>query len=689
MGGLHRVATLDQASLSYVTGICDFAVYDASGGAVLYSVGGAANGLTAFELHQGSGAVLLDQQSLPARGGLAPLDLSVLSFGAQSVLWVEPWLASGFQAYGLSPGGEIGAALSYSGQAVLAAGLVQATVFATASGSAVYGGLFGQTGLVRLDLNASGAAQGASLLGGTGAEDAAALTGGQIGGQDFLFSARLGDAAVTSWEVGATGGLTERASLGAADGIGIATPTALEFVTYGANSFLVLAAAGSNSLSVFAVDAAGGLSLRDHITDTGYTRFAGVSALDVIQHQGRVFVLAGGADDGISLFQMLPDGRLVHLETRADGFDTTLRHVSAVGMVALGDEIQVFVAGVENGVTQFVLDPGPAGVSTGGTGGGNNDLLLAGAGTQTLNGRDGDDILVDAAGSTRMTGGAGADIFVLSPDEAVDYILDFNPDEDRLDLTAYPMLRNLGQIRFITRPDGIELRIGDDRLVITSADHTPLDPGKFTVAGLLPVDRIPLYDLPTLPGGVELAGNGGADTLTGTEYDDLLAGKGGRDLLYGLGGDDQVFGDGGQDQLYGDAGNDSLLGGDDKDRLYGGDGADSLLGGEGKDRLYGGSGNDSLVGGGGKDMLVGGGGADRFLFNRLDGKDKIRDFNPGQDQLWLDPALWGGGLDAAEVLESYGRIRKHNLVLNFGDGDKLVLKGIDDWHLIEDDIHFL
>ena len=43
MGGFQWVATLDQASLSYVTGICDFAVYDASGGA--------ANGLTAGYLH--------------------------------------------------------------------------------------------------------------------------------------------------------------------------------------------------------------------------------------------------------------------------------------------------------------------------------------------------------------------------------------------------------------------------------------------------------------------------------------------------------------------------------------------------------------------------------------------------------------------------------------------------------------
>ncbi|MFZ3581917.1 hypothetical protein ACOI1H_07055 [Loktanella sp. DJP18] len=40
-----------------------------------------------------------------------------------------------------------------------------------------------------------------------------------------------------------------------------------------------------------------------------------------------------------------------------------------------------------------------------------------------------------------MAGGAGADIFVLAPDGARDKIMDFEVDVDRIDLSAWPMLR--------------------------------------------------------------------------------------------------------------------------------------------------------------------------------------------------------------------------------------------------------
>ena len=78
-------------------------------------------------------------------------------------------------------------------------------------------------------------------------------------------------------------------------------------------------------------------------------------------------------------------------------------------------------------------------------------------------------------------------------------------------------------------------------------------------------------------------------------------------------------------------GNDEVSGGAGNDRLFGDRGNDTLNGDAGKDQIKGGSGGDLLNGGKGADVLSGGSGADTFFFKRGDGKDRITDFNIGQD----------------------------------------------------------
>jgi Ca2+-binding RTX toxin-like protein len=124
-----------------------------------------------------------------------------------------------------------------------------------------------------------------------------------------------------------------------------------------------------------------------------------------------------------------------------------------------------------------------------------------------------------------------------------------------------------------------------------------------------------------------------ADTLDGTDGDDLIysgllgdrvsggagndfieAGQG-DDVVYGGAGDDKIFG--GSDyeriesnELRGEDGHDLILGGNGIDFLVGDAGNDTLKGGERDDVLYGGDGNDSFAGGSGDDVLDGGAGYD-------------------------------------------------------------------------------
>lgn len=80
-------------------------------------------------------------------------------------------------------------------------------------------------------------------------------------------------------------------------------------------------------------------------------------------------------------------------------------------------------------------------------------------------------------------------------------------------------------------------------------------------------------------------------------------------------------------------------------------GADTLSGGSGNDVLAGGSGNDALIGGIGNDTLTGGVGADSFRFASLhERSDRITDFIPADDTIFVSAAGFGGGLKAGSSL---------------------------------------
>jgi Ca2+-binding RTX toxin-like protein len=85
-------------------------------------------------------------------------------------------------------------------------------------------------------------------------------------------------------------------------------------------------------------------------------------------------------------------------------------------------------------------------------------------------------------------------------------------------------------------------------------------------------------------------------------------------------------------QLFGDSGNDTITGSA---------GADSIIGGSGNDLLRGGSGDDTISGGAGNDRIVGGPGNDTIQYSSaLDGHDVIDGFDGnatgGQDVIDLD-----------------------------------------------------
>jgi len=444
------------------------------------------------------------------------------------------------------------------------------TVTLSTGTQVVYGGLAGTSGVGQLTFNATGSLTGSSVTadkGSTHADRVVALAEATIGGIQYLFTASSVDVGITCWSVSSNGALTPRLNLGNGDGLWIGTPTAMAVAVVAGQTYVVLAAAGSNTLSLISVSSTGAMQVTDTVMDDLNSRFAGATALEVVTHGGQSYVIAGGGDDGISLYQILPGGQFLALAHLADTAAMGISDVSAITAQSTPTGIEIFVgSSSETGITQLKFDPGPAGqtllaVAAGSTltGGSANDVLAGSTGNDRLSGGGGGDIVMDGAGSDTLTGGEGADTFVLTADGVTDTITDFTPGSDKIDLSGWTMLRSISQLTIASTSTGLRITYGSEVLVITSSSGGPINPASLTEADLLNLTRIPV-SVPDIPPP--------APSMNGTSASDVLVGG---------------------------ASNDTLLGYTGNDSLFGGDGADWLDGGSDGDLLDGGFGNDTYI----------------------------------------------------------------------------------------------
>lgn len=595
------------------------------------------------------------------------------------------------------------------------------TVSLANGAQAVFGALAGQAGLARLGFDASGVLQSHAVLEGAtpgATAGIAAMTAATISGQSFVISASSIQNGLTASALDAAGNITSENTIGADDGLWISAPTAIEAATVGAATYLVLASAGTDSLSVIELAPDGGMTVRDHVLDARDTRFGGATALEVVQAEGKTYVIAGGADDGVSVFLLLEGGLLVHRDSIADTDDFGLDNVSAIAAQDRTAGLDIFVASSsETGVTQLRLDTGPAGLTQ--TASLSGDPLVGTYGSDILQGHDGDDIieagqgddiLRDGSGQDVMTGGAGADVFILSADGQADTITDFTVGEDKIDLSLWPMLRDISQLFISLQSDGMQIIYGDEILDVRSADNMPIDYRTLSTSDLIGASRLPVSITPGYPGPatptpplgdppdippsdqagensmytpLQLINAGNIDVLRDSMDSPSGAGLTGNvingrdvaDLLLGSDSFDLIFAGDGADTVQGEAGDDTI---------FGRGGNDTLIGGAGADTLFGGAGDDTLDGGTGQDLLSGGAGADTFVFNS--GIDHIADFEQGIDQVLLDPALWTDLTSAADVIFYYGDITGTRATIDFEHGNTLIIDGVTDPDTLAADI---
>lgn len=690
----QHLATLDGGEDPFLSGLADLAVVERDGQRLLLTVTGAGHGgLSLYEMTGTGGLRLLGQAALPAAAQAGvPVRLHVSDDAPPQVF------LSGLQGHRLArvdlTGSGTTVSVSPVGDGTAAGTGVERVLALESAGGAVYTlrdgagdpDVWRQSG-DRLASLQQAAERGEEAL-------ALDLVTGADGRATHVVTTLAGEGGVRLYSVDSAGRLTLSDSITRGDGPGIEMPSAVEVLQAGGRDFALVAGQGSGTLTLLEIRG-GTLRVADHVIDGLDTRFGDTARLASITAGGQTLVAAGGGDQGVSLFTVLPEGRLVHLGALDDTVDLALDGISGLALTAGPGGVELVATALrDSGVTRLALDL--------------PELRLASAQGGTLTGGAGGDVLVDGAGSDTLTGGAGADVFVLSADGMADTITDFDPAQDRLDLSGWVFFRGLGQLEIAGRGDGARLQFGDEVLDLKTAGGGSLDaaalapalqgvPARFLpewIAILTGQDPIPgpVDPPPDPPDPVDPAAGGtaGPDLIVGGALPEDIRGRGGNDTIDGQGGADVIRGGDGNDDLSGRAGNDTILGemdddvlvgglgwdsmdgGDGDDLLMGQDGWDSLSGGMGDDTIYGNNGFDLLFGGRGEDLMDGGVGSDTLIgdngADRLSGNagaDLIRG-DSGADLLagnaGTDTLAGGNGNDTLE-----GGINHDELDGNAGD----------------------
>ncbi|MEM9247189.1 MAG: spondin domain-containing protein [Pseudomonadota bacterium] len=221
-----------------------------------------------------------------------------------------------------------------------------------------------------------------------------------------------------------------------------------------------------------------------------------------------------------------------------------------------------------------------------------------------------------------------------------------------------------------------------DQIILggTNAFGVAIDPvaGDFTLPGA----QIAVVHVNTVE---ERQGTDSGEVLGGNRSDNIINAGDGQDILLGRRGWDELNGEGGGDIILGGSGDDLINGGGGRDWISGGRDNDIIDGGRGADWINGNRGDDVVAGGLGEDTLTGGSGDDLFVYVAGDGDDLIRDFDRnGDDQLAVDV----DGIDTFADLLATAEDVGFGVEFDFGDGDSVLLRGVDLDTLTETDFVF-
>ena len=267
-----------------------------------------------------------------------------------------------------------------------------------------------------------------------------------------------------------------------------------------------------------------------------------------------------GADSGMSVFTVLPGGRLHHLDTIAGTAEVPLNGITGLETLVTGQSARIWVSTqAAPYLSEFkisfsnpgerLIAPDQGGILAGGA---TDDILVGAGGNDILSAGAGNDILIDGAGQDSLAGGSGADEFVFTRDATRDIITDFEPGVDRIDMTGLNLQWDLSELIVLSRWWGAELRYADEIIEVHTQSGTPLGVADFLAESFVSIDRVTYQGIPIEQSQVIYATS---DMLVGTASEDWLHGREIADQIWGGAADDTLWGVAGDDQLFGGSGN--------------------------------------------------------------------------------------------------------------------------------------
>lgn len=301
---------------------------------------------------------------------------------------------------------------------------------------------------------------------------------------DYVIASSTTESGLSVYTLSDRGRLTFVDSLGTKDGLWVNGLEAITTLEVAGQTFVLGVSAASNTLSAVRLNPMGVLFVSDIVMDSRETRFAGAVSLDVFDTAGHSFVVTGGTDGGVSLFQLLPGGQLLHRDTIVQDQSWDIGAVRDIKATVIGNEVQVTVAGSKAGsIAQLILPLADLGQMQRGTDGADtltgstrDDVLMGGDGADRLNGGAGEDYLIAGTGQDTLTGGSGADVFAFTADGQRDTITDFQIGEDKIDLNHWGRIYDISAMSITGTSWGARITWQTESIDVYSANASPLDP---------------------------------------------------------------------------------------------------------------------------------------------------------------------------------------------------------------------
>ena len=251
---------------------------------------------------------------------------------------------------------------------------------------------------------------------------------------------------------------------------------------------------------------------------------------------------------------------------------------------------------------------------------GGNDTIDGGAGDDLIDGGAGADRITDGLGNDTILGGDGYDRATLTGGGGDDLVTDVETvylqgthGNDTLTMTSGTGAVGADDSWNLTFTDGQTATSSNGSATVTLTNYYEFD--AYAATNTL--------DASNAGQSIWYHNYGSSDTVTGSDYDDLI-------YNYGTTGGNLYDGGLGNDYIEGGRGSDTISGGDGDDAVVGDNGAQTV---GSADYIDLGAGNDSVWASGGADTILGGTGDD-LINAHADGDRIILEDNFGNDTIY-------------------------------------------------------